>query len=143
VQAVTWSPEMVLGVPEMDDAHKALLAELARLDAAPDDQFGAGFLALITALERDFQGEEALMEKIDFPALRSHREQHARVLSGLHHVAPDVMRGDFTLGREATKLLPQWFQFHLSTMDAALAVALELADSPDRSPSRRSPGPIE
>ena len=139
MQAVTWSPEMVLGVPEMDDAHKALLAELARLDAAPDDQFGAGFLALITALERDFQGEEALMEKIDFPALRSHREQHARVLSGLHHVAPDVMRGDFTLGREATKLLPQWFQFHLSTMDAALAVALELADSSDRSLSH-APG---
>jgi len=127
MQAVKWSPEMSVGVAAMDDAHRALLEELSRLGAAPDDQFATGFLALIAAVERDFRNEEELMEQIDFPALRCHREQHARALSGLHHVAPSVMRGDLAAGREAAKLLPQWFLVHLSTMDVALAAALDAA----------------
>lgn len=135
MQAVSWSPVMSLGVPALDDAHKALLEELTRLADASDEQFADGFLALVAALERDFRDEETLMEQIDFPALRSHREQHARVLSGLHHVAPSVMQGDFAAGREATRLLPQWFLFHLSTMDVALAVALDLAGLLVQSPS--------
>jgi len=36
------------------------------------------------------------------------------------------MDGDIALGREAVELLPQWFLFHLSTMDTALAFALDL-----------------
>lgn len=66
------------------------------------------------------------MEEIDYPELRAHREQHARVLSALHHVAPHVMNGDLALGREAAELLPQWFLFHLASMDTALAFALDL-----------------
>lgn len=73
------------------------------------------------------------MKQIDFPTLRSHRERHARVLSRLHHVAPYVMQGDIAPGREAIDLLPQWFLFHLSTMDSALAVALDLAGWPRHS----------
>ena len=131
MQAISWSPEMSLGVPVMDDAHRALLVELARLADVPDDQFAVGFFAMIAALERDFREEEDLMEQIDFPVLCSHREQHARVLSGLHHVALRVMQNDIASGREAVKLLPQWFLFHLSTMDLALAVALDLSNLPD------------
>ena len=124
MQTISWSPEMALGVPEMDEAHKALLEELDRLQNAPDDQFATCFSALIAALERDFREEENLMEEIDFPALRGHREQHARVLGGLHHVAPKVMQNDISLGRKALRLLPQWFVMHMSTTDLALAVAL-------------------
>ncbi len=133
MQTVNWSQEMELGVPEMDDAHKALLEELTRLSNTPDDQFATGYFALIAALEQDFREEEQLMENIDFPALHSHREQHARVLSGLHHVVPDVMQGHIDPGREAIALFQQWFLFHLSTMDLALAVDLDLANVPKES----------
>lgn len=67
------------------------------------------------------------MERIDFAGLRAHREQHARVLGGLHRADPYVRRGDVALGREAVALLPQWFLLHQSTMDMALALALDLA----------------
>lgn len=136
MESVHWSPEMSLGVPAMDDAHKGLLNELARLTAAPDEQFADAFPALIATLEQDFREEEILMEEIDFPALRSHREQHARVLSGLHHAAPHVMQGNVALGREAIRLFPQWFLFHLTTMDLALAVALDLVSLP------KAPAPL-
>jgi methyl-accepting chemotaxis protein len=129
MEKITWSAEMALGVPAMDDAHKALVEELARLATVPDSEFGAGLDLLIAEMERDFREEEALMETIDLPALRSHREQHARVLSALHHVVPDVLKGDYSSARKVIELMPQWFLVHLSTMDAALAAALDSAGS--------------
>jgi hemerythrin len=121
-----WSPQMELGIPAMDNAHKAFFEELARVAATPPDQFGTVFFRLIAELERDFEEEEQLMEQISFPALNSHREQHARVLAGLHHVVPHVMDGDVDVGLQALEFLQEWFLFHLSTMDLALAVAIDL-----------------
>jgi hemerythrin len=124
-----WSAEMELGIPEVDESHQALLEELARLLAAPDEGFAAAYPALVARIEQDFSAEEDAMEKIAFPGLREHREQHARVLSGLHHVAPRVIDGDVAAGRKVIELLPQWFIFHVSTMDTIMAVALRLANA--------------
>lgn len=121
-----WAQGMSLGVPAMDDAHKAFLEELSELLNAPDERFAPAFMTLVAKIERDFHEEEALMEDIDYPGLRGHCEQHSRVLGALHHIEPRVMAGDIALGREAIELLPQWFLFHLSTMDTALAFALDM-----------------
>ena len=124
--SLKWSDNLSLGVKEMDAAHKIFLDELAALLTMPDETFGPAFQSMIAKMEQDFQEEEQLMEDMDYPGLPGHREQHARVLGALHHVAPHVMQGDIALGREAAELLPQWFLFHLSTMDTALAFALDL-----------------
>ena len=124
-----WKTDMALGVPALDDAHEALFDELARLEhlaQLADPTFSAGFRDLIAAVERDFREEEDLMEEIGFPSLATHREQHARVLSGLHHAWAAVDEGDLAQGRQALALLPQWLLFHQATMDLALAAALEL-----------------
>jgi hemerythrin len=127
MEQIVWLPQMSVGIPAMDAAHKDLLEEMVRLAHETDADFGAGLCALTARLERDFQAEEELMESIDFSGLPSHREQHARALSGLHHVASRVMSGDIASGREAIDLLPQWFLIHLSTMDTTLVVALAAA----------------
>ena len=121
-----WKADMALGVPAIYEAHEALFDELARLARLADQQFSTGFRDLIAAVERDFREEEELMEAIGFPSLANHREQHARVLSGLHHAWAAVDEGDVEQGRHALTLLPQWLLFHQATMDLALAAALEL-----------------
>ena len=121
-----WKADMALGVPAIDEAHEALFDELARLARLADQQFSTGFRDLIAAVERDFREEEDLMKAIGFPSLANHREQHARVLSGLHHAWAAVDEGDVEQGRHALTLLPQWLLFHQATMDLALAAALEL-----------------
>ena len=121
-----WKDEMALGVPAIDEAHEALFLELARLSQLSDQHFSVAFRELIAAVERDFREEEDLMEQIAFPSLANHREQHARVLSGLHHAWAAVDEGDLEQGRHALSLLPQWLIFHQATMDLALAAALEL-----------------
>lgn len=122
----TWNEEMALGLPAIDEAHAALFSAIAHLAQLDDQQFGTAFRDLIAAVERDFREEEDLMEGIGFPALPSHREQHARMLCSLHHAWAAVDEGDLAQGRHALALLPQWLLFHQATMDVALAAALEL-----------------
>lgn len=134
MQTIKWSQDMSLGIKEMDSAHKAFLEDLTELLTTADESFAPAFMRMIDQVEKDFHEEEELMEEIDYPGLQGHRAQHARVLGALHHVAPHVMNGDVSLGREAAELLPQWFLFHLSTMDTALAFALDL-DGADINPA--------
>lgn len=121
--------ETVFGIPALDDTHKALFAELDRMKNLADAEFGSAYLRLVDRLERDFSEEERLMEELEFPGLQSHREQHIRVLAGLHHTQARVMGGDIALGRHTVDLLEQWLSFHIATMDQALAVAMQLATS--------------
>lgn len=115
--------EMVLGIPLFDEAHAALAEQINALLAAPDADFDAHLAGLVECLEVDFRLEEQLMEAIDYPATRSHREQHARVLATLHGLAP----GDVAAGRQVAALILPWFQMHLATADTTLAIALQIA----------------
>ncbi|MCW5299210.1 bacteriohemerythrin [Herbaspirillum lusitanum] len=125
--ALTWSPQMSLGITEMDNAHKALIQDLTDIMSAPDPEFSARLLRIVALLENDFREEEALMEKINYPELRVHREEHAELLSTLHHVVPKAMSGDYVLPRQVLNMLPQWFLNHLVRMDSALVKALNAA----------------
>jgi hemerythrin-like metal-binding protein len=118
-----WSADMALGIPLFDEVHQALAEQVQQLLDGPDRQFDAGLARLTEALEEDFRVEESLMEAIDYPAICSHREQHARVLATLHGLAP----GDVAAGRRAASLILPWFEVHLATADTALAIALQMA----------------
>ena len=118
-----WSPRMSLGMPAVDASHRELLDELAALEQASDGEFGASYTRFVAKVERDFREEEDLMEQMAFSGLANHREQHARMLGGLHHVAIQVMAGDIGAGREVVALMPGWFMLHIETMDGALAVS--------------------
>ena len=116
----TWLPEWTVGHGAIDAAHQALFDQMVLLLSEKDSELVDGILALTDKLERDFREEETLMEGLDFPDLRSHREEHAKVLSALHHVDPD----DAAVAREVLELMLQWFPAHVATLDAALVVAL-------------------
>jgi hemerythrin len=105
----------------MTEARCLVAQQMERLSHTADDQFADGFNELVASLEASFRDEEAAMEALNYPALRSHREQHARALSALHHAQPRIEGGDVALGREALELLPKWLLLHRSTMDLALA----------------------
>jgi hemerythrin len=128
----TWMTRNVAGM--MNEARREMSTQMERLSHTSDDQFADGFTNLIATIEACFRDEEAAMEALNYPALRSHREQHARALSVLHHAQPQVEGGDIGLGREALELLPKWLLLHRSTMDLALA-------SVARAPARRTRRP--
>lgn len=117
-----WTPKLSLGMPCLDDAHRSLLEELSLLLAARDEAFGAAFSRFVTHVESDFREEEALMEAMEYSALPTHREQHARMLGFLRQTEQRVGDGDIAAGREIAALMPGWFLLHIETMDGALAL---------------------
>lgn len=134
--------EISTGAPAMDELHRDFLDALIGLSSTPDKEFEARYSAFVAKAERTFSTEEQWMEEIDFPIIKSHREQHARVLGALHHVHSRIMKGDLATGREVIeKLFPQWFIFHMSTMDVTLATALKMTDIGMTQPASVLPAP--
>nr|WP_315392775.1 hemerythrin family protein [uncultured Duganella sp.] len=121
METTAWSAHMALGIPLFDEAHQAMAEQVMQLLDGPDHEVAAGMARLTEALEDDFRLEESLMEAIDYPEIRAHREQHARVLAALHRLAP----GDVGAARAAAGLILPWFEMHLATADTALARALQ------------------
>ena len=136
MQTTPWNSEFILGQKSLDAAHRGLFTALARLAALPEEEFARGFDDTVAAVERDFRGEEALMERLDDENLAAHREQHARVLSGLHHAGAALAEGDNKVARHAIFLLGEWLPVHITTMDRALAASVERARrAPHHGPS--------
>lgn len=131
VQPTTvWLAGILSGTPELDELHRGVLTELAEVSATQDGAFCSAYEVFVLSLERTFRQEELWMDEIDFPGLKTHQEQHARVLGALHNVHARVMEGELRLGREVVgQLLPQWFAFHISTMDAPLAVMMQIVQA--------------
>lgn len=122
----SWSSDHLSRVSTMDQLHRDLIRLIDRLSVSKDSEFANGYKMLVAKMEQVFQEEQRWMEAIDAPSLKVHQEQHARVLGALHNVHTYVMQGKLTLGREVvTNLLPQWFAFHVSTMDKPLALAMQ------------------
>jgi hemerythrin len=106
-------------------AERARLSKLIEeLSRASDEYFAAGYIELVSCLERLMRQEETVMESFNRRALRSHQEQNARVLAALHQTEPRVEEGGVTLGREALALLDQWLLAHRARMDLALLIAM-------------------
>lgn len=68
-----------------------------------------------------------MMERMEYPGLLCHREQHARALSALHHAAAALAEGDPRPARRSIALLGEWLHVHITTLDQALAAAWVLS----------------
>lgn len=114
----------------LEHRYTQLRQKMGGLATCPDGDVPDMFTDLLGSLEQLFAVENHLMETHQFPARRSHLEQHARVLGGLHRTHSRVMGGACQQGRyAATHLLMHWFELHNNTLDACLAVWLESAQS--------------
>lgn len=117
-------------VPALDRLHDDFLRGLLATAASDNQDFIARYGSFVSLAEHTFRQEEQWMEEVDLFILKTHQEQHARVLGALHNAHCHVMKGNLVLGRDIVeRLLPQWFTFHRSTMDVTLALALQLAQA--------------
>lgn len=120
-----WSAAVARGrTAAMSVERVRLSTQIEQLARTADEYFSEGYIELLSSLERQMRSEEAVMESMNNRALRSHQEEHARVLAALHQIEPRVEEGNVTLGREALALLDQWLLAHRASMDLALLTAL-------------------
>jgi hemerythrin len=117
---------------------KMLCRRIAEIASGPDDMLGAGFAALVAAVEAAFRHEELIMETLGYVHLHEHREENAVVLSALHRVLPDVEGGDHMLGREVLAALAGVLDLHRLSGDLALTVAAHATDAHARGRAARA-----
>lgn len=104
----------------LDQLHDRLLDMAVRALALPSEEFPSAFAHLVANIELDFRFEERLMEHFECPDAHLHREQHARMLAGLHHAAAALDQEDPIPAQRALAALRDWLPYHIDTQDRHL-----------------------
>lgn len=130
MEQLSLPPEAVLGDPALDTAHGKTFEALIQTLAMPETQFVDAYGGVVDEIEADFRHEEQLMESCQCADAALHREQHARMLAGLHHAASALAQGEAGPARLALRDLVDWLPFHIATQDRHLLRAVQASTQP-------------
>jgi len=111
-----------VGYPRMDALHREFHDLLEALQQPGDE--GEKLLALHEHLLRHCSQEERWMRESNFPACECHQREHETLLEVIAEVRRRFDAGDSEIVARLALELPQWFEVHANSMDAALAVHL-------------------
>jgi len=129
---LAWSEALVLGHQEMDATHQEFVALLNAVGAAEGDKILPTLDEFIAHVELHFAQEEAWMAQSAYPRSGCHAKEHAGVLEVVREVRTRVVDGNPHYARTLAEALAEWFPVHASSMDAMLAIYIQLG--PDALP---------
>ena len=121
---IAWHDGFLLGVPEIDAHHRHLVELLnqthdAVITDAPAEDLNKVVDQLIGYATYHFIGEERLMEKILFPRLAEHKEEHGRFTRRVEEIQTEYYQGNKHLSVEILLFLMSWLTNHILESDAA------------------------
>jgi hemerythrin len=121
---LTWQDHFSVGIAEIDEDHKKLVAILNGIVHAVHEGHGkeaisAIFTNLLEKTAHHFAFEESLMDAAKYPAFTDHRDSHEHLIDKLK-----VFHEDFRAERIAmlgvVNFLVDWFSVHVMREDAQL-----------------------
>lgn len=125
-----WSPELSVGVAELDEQHKQLLAMLNDLHAALLERRGREVVADIVErlknyIRRHFTREEALLERLGYPDLSAHRAEHNQFIERTLDFDMACNDGGVVSPMEIQGFLRRWLVDHIRGTDKRYAAFLK------------------
>lgn len=106
----------------IDQTHQEFVALLEATRAAQGAEFARRFAELLAHTRQHFAAEEQMMQDSACPTFGEHRADHQRILGDMDRFNARVAAGRAAMARAwLDESLPDWFNTHLRTMDAALA----------------------
>lgn len=118
---------LLLGSPEIDAQHRALLATLDKLKSTsqskyPEEALSDALSDFGSQIFQHFVSEEALMSQLAIPApLQSeHRKAHERILEELTQIHFDAMDGKTTDLPDIIAAVSTWIKRHVIEFDLGL-----------------------
>ncbi len=119
---MSWQDDYLLGYGPMDATHEEFVAQVARLQAARDEQLPALLDELLAHTRAHFEEENRWMRETQFPPGDCHIEQHDAVLASMVDVQRLLAQeGRTDLCRSLVQALADWFPGHAAHLDSALA----------------------
>ncbi|MGE4558508.1 MAG: bacteriohemerythrin [Desulfovibrionaceae bacterium] len=117
-----WSESLSVGDGTIDSQHQRMIEMINELYDAMERQEGAasaeGLVAGLRAYAREhFTEEEQTMERIGFPDLAAHREQHAAYIRQIHDYEQSIQTGESPNILDMSRFLCNWLLEHIKGSD--------------------------
>lgn len=119
---LTWNNLFSVGVMEIDNQHKKLVAIANRLNDAMKDGVGKDVLATILAdlmayTESHFAFEERLMDQYDYPLSPQHKAEHRELVKTVGEFSRQLGQGEAELTSGVMNFLRDWLSRHIMNSD--------------------------
>lgn len=116
-----WDDSIALGIPVIDEQHKALFGWINTLNAAikdgdASDTVGDIIWKLITYVTEHFGEEERLMLSCDYPGLAAHRKEHDQFVARLRDIQVNHTDGH-EMGKHILEFMVDWLICHIKGTD--------------------------
>lgn len=120
IKIINWSDDLSIGHDLIDTDHKKLLALLNKLIAAHyagvSSSILMGVLADLQAYtEEHFTREEEILERLGYPGLTEHRDQHHQFIADLEHITTSKAGGALI------QMLSDWLINHIVEHDMKIS----------------------
>jgi len=122
--AITWTPNLSVGVEHIDNQHKIWFEKANELFEAGKAQRAKEYInTMIDFLDeytkQHFKDEEAYMEKIGYPELEAQKKAHASFVQDLAKLKKDYNEsgGNILVIINANKMVVNWLTNHITSMD--------------------------
>jgi hemerythrin len=122
--AVTWTPDLSVGIKNIDDQHKIWFDKANELFEAGRQQKAKEYInTMIDFLDeytkKHFKDEEAYMEEIRYPEIDAQKKAHASFINDLAKLKNDynAAGGNLLVILNANKIVISWLTNHIRQMD--------------------------
>lgn len=134
ISSLEWSDQYSLGHARIDHQHQQLFELLATLEQALYN--GDGHTQIVNALialtdysQLHFHEEEQLMERIDYPAIAEHKQQHLTFMVEVGSLMQDLEAGKPVLTIELIQFLKRWLMQHILTTDKKIGEFIQQSNA--------------
>jgi hemerythrin len=125
---ITWSDDLLVKVPAIDDDHKklfALMNEIFTSASLGADAINRAIGALVTYTKEHFAREEASMTRAEYPGLADHKYAHEHLVFRLDTMINQLLDfGPAAIDAELAKFLRSWLSDHIMSLDIKYAAYL-------------------
>lgn len=126
---IVWSKILSVGVAEIDDDHRLLIALFNELNRAVAAGESAAYLAatleeLINCTVWHFSHEERLMLKHGFPGIEPHKAAHRELIDAAREWQAKLAQTGYAVTEDEIRYLDRWLTEHILTVDQGLGAFL-------------------
>ncbi len=142
-----WPPNLMMGIPRIDDAHRVLISLFDRMGRGLRDGMGGGELVLILAelkayAERHFCEEEAYFRQYNIPSALSHEKEHEEFVMTVKSCRASLETGSRAVATRLVYYLAYWLSRHIAQEDRVLERVAAKIRAAERAESARARGSL-
>ena len=127
--AITWTPDLSVGVEKIDSQHKMLFEKADQLFSAGKNGKSKDFIAQMLDFLGDytkqhFRDEETYMASIRYPELEAQKKAHNDFMAEVAKLKKDYKEsgGNILLIINSNQMVIEWLTKHISLMDKKIGV---------------------